>query len=576
MKEILLPLISGQSFSVCDKIEYQEEEMREKLTNGITLTSLANSHAEAYTLKSPHGRKAKGQFFTPPEISSFMSGLFVLPKAPSIKISLLDPGAGAGILAAGFCNSVLDKNYKKVVLHIDLYEKDEEVLPFLKKTIAACHLKFKDRGWDLTYKIINADFILTNLNVAQSQMFLEANPAKDRYDYIVSNPPYYKLNANSPETILLKDFTSGQPNIYVFFMIISMLLLKPKGQLVFITPRSFCSGLYHMKFRKWLIDHYSIENIHNFDSRKNVFYNEDILQESIIIKVRNTKPFAPNQKVTVSQSNDSTFSDLTVGKFPYKDIFHHEDAFIKIPASKEELAISKILQKWNLTFQSLGMSVSTGPVVAFRAKGYLLNSADTKEKLTPLLWMHNIQGLDVRWPLDKAGKEKYISTSDQTKNILLPTKNYILLKRFTSKEQQRRLYAGVLLGTDIKSKYIGIENHLNYIHKKNGDIPADEAFGIAAFLNTSIVDCFFRSINGNTQVNAGDLRALPLPPLTKLKEISKQVRMQKCLPGKELDILVAKILDIPVNLLNLKDGNEKNKTGDSDSKRLGPSTCTAK
>ena len=575
MEKVFLPLINTPNISVYDKIEYREEEMRENL-NGTTLTSLAHARAEAYTHASPLGRKAKGQFFTPPEISNFMSGLFSLPKTPSIKISLLDPGAGAGILTAGFCNAILAEKYKKVVLHIDLYEKDDEVLPFLKETISACHLKFKDRGWDLSYRIINADFILTNINVAQSQMLLDANPAKVRYDYIVSNPPYFKLNSNSPETILLKDFTSGQPNIYVFFMIISMLLLKSKGQLVFITPRSFCSGLYHMKFRKWLIEHYSIENIHNFDSRKNVFYNEDILQESIIIKVRNNKPFTPNQKVTVSQSNDSTFADLTTGKFPYADIFHHEDAFIKIPANKEELAISKILQKWNLTFQSLGMSVSTGPVVAFRAKEYLLNSIDTKEKLTPLLWMHNIQGLDVRWPLDKAGKEKYISTSDQTRNILLPAKNYILLKRFTSKEQQRRLYAGVLLGTDIKSKYIGIENHLNYIHKKNGDIPADEAFGIAAFLNTSIVDCFFRSINGNTQVNAGDLRALPLPPLLKLKEIGRQVRMQKCLPGKELDILVARILNIPSNLLTRKDDNEKNKSSDSDSKRLRVAACAAK
>jgi len=574
MDEILLPLIATSTVSICDKIEYQEEEMREKLT-GTTLISLANSYAEAYTLKSPHGRKAKGQFFTPPEISSFMAGLFSFPKAPSLKISLLDPGAGAGILTAGFCSALLGKTNKKVALHIDLYEKDEEVIPFLKKTLAACHLKFKDRGWDLTFKIINADFILANINIAQTQMFLEAKSVKDQYDYIVSNPPYFKLNANSPESILLKDFTSGQPNIYVFFMILSLLLLKPKGQLVFITPRSFCSGLYHMKFRKWLIDRYSIEHIHNFDSRKDVFYNENILQESIIIKVKNTKPFAQNQKVTVSQSNDATFSDLTEEKFPYADIFHHEDAFIKIPASKNELTISKILQKWNLTFESLGMSVSTGPVVAFRAKEYLLNTTDTKEVPTPLLWMHNIQGLDVRWPLDKTGKEKYISATNQTKNILLPAKNYILLKRFTSKEQQRRLYAGVLLGTEIKSKYIGIENHLNYIHKKHGDIPADEAFGIAAFLNTSIVDCFFRSINGNTQVNAGDLRALPLPPIAKLKEIGKQVRVQKCLPGKDLDRLTATILNIPLNLLTCKDNNEKGKTSDSDPKGIRATTCAA-
>lgn len=574
MKYIIFPFISTPTFSVCDRIDYQESEMAEKLKNYNTLVSYAHTNAVDYTQASPLGRKAKGQFFTPHEISSFMAGLFTLPQGPVFNASLLDPGAGAGILSAGFCDAVLAKKYAKVSLHIDLYEKDLDVLPFLKKTIATCHLKFKSQGWKLTYKIINGDFILSNINAAQSQLFLGSEPTQTRYDFVVSNPPYFKLNSDSPETVLMKEFTSGQPNIYVFFMIVSLQLLKPKGQLIFITPRSFCSGLYHMKFRKWLIDHYAIEHIHNFDSRKQVFYNEDVLQESIIIKIRNCTPFTPGLKVNVSRSNDATFSDLTEGRFPYSEIFHHADAFIKIPSTQDELHIGKILGKWGLTLHSLGLTVSTGPVVAFRARGYLFHSQ--KAKTTRLLWMHNIQGLDVRWPLDKAGKEKYISTSEETKNILLPSKNYILLKRFTSKEQERRLYAGVLLGEDIKSKYIGIENHLNYIHKKDGNIQQDEAFGLAALLNTTIIDTFFRSINGNTQVNAGDLRSLPMPPAAKLKEIGRQVRLKKCLPGRELDVLVAKVLGIPLHLLGTKDTNGKDRAGDTDTERLGAATCAAK
>jgi len=79
MEKVFLPLINTPNISVYDKIEYREEEMRENL-NGTTLTSLAHARAEAYTHASPLGRKAKGQFFTPPEISNFMSGLFSLPK----------------------------------------------------------------------------------------------------------------------------------------------------------------------------------------------------------------------------------------------------------------------------------------------------------------------------------------------------------------------------------------------------------------------------------------------------------------------------------------------------------------
>jgi adenine-specific DNA-methyltransferase len=94
----------------------------------------------------------------------------------------------------------------------------------------------------------------------------------------------------------------------------------------------------------------------------------------------------------------------------------------------------------------------------------------------------------------------------------VPNKNYVLLRRFSTKEDVRRIVAAPILQDQFKSDVIGIENHLNYIYHRVGTLSEDEAFGLAAILNCSLIDTYFRTFNGNTQVSATELRQMPLPP----------------------------------------------------------------
>src|SRR5713226_5161480 len=78
----------------------------------------------------------------------------------------------------------------------------------------------------------------------------------------------------------MNDVVHGQPNIYAFFLAAAAQMLRPGGELVAITPRSFCNGLYFRGFRHWFFEKMALDRIHLFESRTEAF--RDVLQESLI------------------------------------------------------------------------------------------------------------------------------------------------------------------------------------------------------------------------------------------------------------------------------------------------------
>jgi len=501
-------------------------------------------------------RKSKGQFFTPQEVALFMAHRFDLSNKKEIRF--LDPGAGVGMLTAAFCACVLACKGLRTIA-IDVYENDPDLIPYLKKTLNHCQSALEAKGHNVSYKIIQKDFVVDGPALVDRSLFSEKKTAA-RYDCIISNPPYYKVGGNSAEAGSMSEFVSGQPNIYTFFMALSLELLKADGEMVFITPRSFCSGLYFKKFRKWLLDRGSINSIHLFESRKDVFSKAEVLQENVIVNVSPRIDGSQNAKVLMTASKDASFSDFQELTVNYEDMLHrmNGDIFIKIPVADVDVKVQHVINSWGHTLREFGVNASTGPVVSFRAKKFLASEYKTG-KTVPLLWMHNIQGMKAVWPLGRKNKECAIRRGEGIDPCLIPVSNYVLVKRFSSKEQNRRLYAGVLLKSEFAFDRLGIENHLNYIYKVKSALSVEEAYGIAGILNSSIVDKFFRMMNGNTQVNVTDIVNLPLPSFALIKEIGMFILRNKPSIGRELDKAVSDILgtqDIFNTLYGGSDGED--------------------
>ena len=61
---------------------------------------------------------------------------------------------------------------------------------------------------------------------------------------------------------------------------------------------------------------------------------------------------------------------------------------------------------------------------------------------------------------------------------------------------------------------------------------------------------YFRVLNGNTQVNASDIRILPLPSGDAIRKIGAYVMRKKPLIGDKLDKAIAEILELDPNIVD--------------------------
>lgn len=481
-------------------------------------------------------KKESGQFFTPKQISDFMADL-ACPK--SEKISILDPGCGTGILSCSLIEKLIQKADIKEI-ELILFETDDNVVFETQKVIdfLASWLKRKNILFDC---IINrTDFIIDNSKVFNVSTLFGFEMIK-QFDYIISNPPYFKISKNDKRAIAAKELVYGQPNIYSLFMGVSAKLLKPDGELIFITPRSFAAGNYFKAFRQSFFNDVSLSNIHMFESRNKMFKNDNVLQENIILRA--TRHSNAEIKITVSEC-DKGLNNPSEQIFKTDSLIDlkSKDKVLFIPSNDRETSTIEIFRKWQNSLNDYNIQISTGPVVAFRCTEFLKTEGVVNGTLSPLIWLHNIKEMELKYPLQKGNKSSYIVNSEESRKVLLKNKNYILLRRFSSKDDKSRLVCCPFFSSNFETEMIGFENHLNYIHRPNGDLSDNEIWGISALYNSSLFDTYFRTFNGNTQVGASELKQIKMPPLNDVILIGSKIKGYKKPEKQDIDKVVNEVL----------------------------------
>ncbi len=442
----------------------------------------------------PLRRADLGQFFTPYEVAKFMASRFTLRKGSSI--TLLDAGAGVGSLSAAFMEQCEEANVSQ--LDIVAYELDPAVSTVLKKNLTTLVEGMSDCV--VSSRLIEGDFIKESILAYASSMY-------QTFDYAILNPPYKKISSHSGHRLLLRKVGIETVNLYTAFVALSLLLLKKQGELVAVIPRSFCNGPYFKAFRYFLLDRAAIIQIHIFSSRDKAFKEDSVLQENIILHLIK----GGNQgDVTISTSSGDSFSDYAAFSIPFERIVVADDPekFIHIPSTEKDLH-NKAFEQFSYSLKELGIEVSTGPVVDFRVKDFLRR--DPTEDTIPLLYPGHFSDKYIVWPKDNFKKYNSIIFNDITQKQFFPLGCYTLVKRFSSKEEKKRIVARIVRPEDVSSGHIAFENHLNVFHFEKKGLPPMLALGLGVYLNSTLIDSYFRQFNGHTQVNATDLRLLKYP-----------------------------------------------------------------
>ena len=153
----------------------------------------------------------------------------------------------------------------------------------------------------------------------------------------------------------------------------------------------------------------------------------------------------------------------------------------------------------------------------------------------------------VEWPSTSTDKPQWIKSKPDSKRLLVADETYVLLRRFSAKEEKRRLVAAPLVRGRLSADVVGLENHLNYVRGVSRELDDELAYGLAALFNSAFLDRYFRLSNGNTQVSATELRVMPLPAEQDIRAIGAEVhaRLDFGTGLVELDALVAKTLNLP-------------------------------
>lgn len=508
---------------------------------------------KANSILNAKTKSALGQFFTAQPICLYMASLFNTIKG---NIKLLDPGCGPGSLTAAFVDEALRRNEVKS-LSLCFSDIENSLEPYIKETIEICTKQAAKFKIPVDCELLIEDFLLNHSG--DFGLFTKGND----YTHIIMNPPYKKISTDSEHRKALRIAGIETVNLYTGFVALGIKKLAPGGELVAIIPRSFCNGLYYKPFREFILEETALQHIHIFDSRTNAFQGDEVLQENIIIHlIKGGK----QKSITISsspcadfqidkKSGSITATDETTRTVPIDAIVDPNDKekFIHIAANDRDQSIIERLSCFKTSLADLKLQVSTGPVMDFRLRDHLRQ--DLTNDSVPLIYPVHLNH-SVHWPM-VTKRPNAIAVSDKSRGWLWEhTGSYVIVRRFSSKEEKRRVVA-TYYDSSLPGDLIGFDNKLNVFHANKTGFDSELALGLFIYLNSTLLDKYYRLFGGHTQVNATDLRTIHYPSIDSLMRMGRNAK-DSDLTQEEIDqLLNEEVTRMSGNTINPLNGQKK-------------------
>ena len=373
-------------------------------------------------------RKNLGQYFTPKSIRELL--LSKLPKKDNAYI--LDPACGSGEFLLS-----CEKYFKNP--NLNGFEIDKNLVSIASKLIKNSNIK-------------NIDAL--NIDI------------KNKYDYVIGNPPYFEIRLNEKLKSKHFEIIKGRVNIFSLFIKIGLEALKDEGYLAYVVPPSMNNGAYFSKLREYIIKNASLEYLHIIDGADN-FHSANQKVMLIILKKTNSK----KSSKYIFEKNGIT-------------IFTEDKKFLNE------------VYKNTVSLKEIGFGVKTGSIVWNEHKEKLTND---KNNSTLLIWSSNIIDGKIIIPNTK-NKPQYIKNIP---NDLIPRSRVVVVNRITGSSKDINIKSAI-----VNEKEFVCENHVNVIYMSKN---ANCNYSLEDILN-SLRDeeniKVMRLIIGNTQVSKTELEKL--------------------------------------------------------------------
>ena len=460
-----------------------------------------------------------GRLFTKKDTARLMADMLSIDESKTV-YTILDPGAGTGILAAAAIEAVCKKAPLAKQIFVTCYENNPVFIPMLYDNLERIRKKCRhDFGVKLYITVYEENYLTDSKNHYTVTFYDKI--VEDKFDIIIANPPQDFIEKGSPEALAVGGVTQLKINAAFLFASLASRHLEDGGQLVTVLPTQVASASQLTSFRQELAGELALCKIHLFVGPQKNAKRAVPLKKNIILGYRKAdKP----ETITITTSTDSGKELTTLPELDYGFIVDESDGSLTLPKSVEDTKIVQHISRLPETLSSLGLKISTGLVIDSKCEG-LLFTEPTKNSL-PLIRPSAIKGGQISFP--QPVKRQYIAAVDP--RLVQKNKNMIIIKRVPAKSDDRFLNSAIYMAAQLPAyKYISTHNKVNYIDTKNKseELSPRLAFGLFALLNSTIYDRYLSIISKSKQINAKEMRNLPLPPANIIENIGLRLMQMR-------------------------------------------------
>lgn len=476
-----------------------------------------------------------GRLFTKKDTAKLMASMLNIDEEKTA-FTVLDPGAGTGILSAAAVEEICKRAPKCKQIFLTCYEICEEYIPMLTDNLERIRKKCRhDYGVKLYVTIYRENYIVDAKKHYTVTFF---DTIEDKYDIIIANPPSEFVEKGSDEAVSAGGVTQLKIGAEFLFARMALRHLDVGGQLVIILPTTYATASQLTSLRREMAEKLSLRGIHLFIGKQKNSKRAVPLKKNFIIHYANgDKP----EEISVTTSTDSGKNVTQLPALPYDFVVDKDTGVLTLPKSPEDTKIVRFISDFPETLTSLGLKMSTGLIVDSKCEGLLFT--EPIKGTVPLIRVATMQGGVISFP--QPIKRQYIAPVNPS--LVQKNKNLIIIKRVPAKSDERFVNSAIYLASQLPAyKYISTHNKINFIDTKdkNSEICARLAFGLFALLNSTIYDRYISIVSKSKQINSKEMPNLPLPPRNLIENIGMRLMAMRQTSVKACDQIVNPTLHI--------------------------------